>query len=328
MFDVDTNFAISASAGVTWEEGRINVKAWGAKGDGGTNDQPVIQAAATYAKSVGLPLYFPNGTYNLNSTITLTGMNTLIGESKEGARLYTTSNISLITIGADTASLYNSIKNLTLIGNVSGTRTSNHGIHVSGSAGSQGFGTYEDLIFLGLFRGFYVAKTTNSAGWILFDNNTFNELTFGSYNSQGCDYGIIYTNGSGRGNTYTNCKFYMNTTDGGGIIFIGGSTQNIGNFLIQGCSFIGISGTSSGIYMLSSTSALNSNITITGNLFNGVTNDIALDGTGACSDVQITGNTDLSAVTFSTNPTSSFVQTQAGYYGYNASGTRSTIFAY
>ncbi len=44
----------------------VNVKDFGAVGDGATDDRAAIQSANDYAASAGLPLYFPGGTYGVS----------------------------------------------------------------------------------------------------------------------------------------------------------------------------------------------------------------------------------------------------------------------
>ncbi len=62
--------ASAIAAGAT--DGRINVKAYGATGNGTTDDRAAIQAAATAALAGNLPLYFPPGRYRLLSAGTTT----------------------------------------------------------------------------------------------------------------------------------------------------------------------------------------------------------------------------------------------------------------
>jgi len=53
--------------------GVINVKTFGAVGDGKTDDTTAVQAAITYCKTNTTgPLYFPIGTYSVNETLTIT----------------------------------------------------------------------------------------------------------------------------------------------------------------------------------------------------------------------------------------------------------------
>ena len=59
--------------GLFWVAGsqQFNVKAFGAVGDGVTDDSAAIQSAATACSNAGGLLYFPFATYRVNSTITI-----------------------------------------------------------------------------------------------------------------------------------------------------------------------------------------------------------------------------------------------------------------
>lgn len=77
--------------GSTIVKGKIKAKAiypqwWGAKTNDGLNDQPAIQSAIESVNSQGLgTVYFPSGTYNIESPIELKSFVTLKGEKPENA---------------------------------------------------------------------------------------------------------------------------------------------------------------------------------------------------------------------------------------------------
>src|SRR3954463_8477986 len=58
--------------GPNYPTGIINVKAYGAKGDGVTNDAAAIQAAFTAALARSARVYFPGGIYIVNASLSLT----------------------------------------------------------------------------------------------------------------------------------------------------------------------------------------------------------------------------------------------------------------
>jgi parallel beta-helix repeat protein len=66
--------------GTAWEfisdsgDTTVNVKDFGAKGDGVTDDQTAIQNASNYATANNRSLYFPDGTYLHSSTLTFTSI--------------------------------------------------------------------------------------------------------------------------------------------------------------------------------------------------------------------------------------------------------------
>lgn len=53
---------------------QVNVRSFGATGDGTTDDTTSIQNAANAAAAMGQPLFFPPGTYLHNSTVTFSGI--------------------------------------------------------------------------------------------------------------------------------------------------------------------------------------------------------------------------------------------------------------
>ena len=59
----------------------VSVKDFGAKGDGSTNDTAAIQAADTYARSIGAVAYFPGATYMV-SQLVLNTNSTWIGDGR------------------------------------------------------------------------------------------------------------------------------------------------------------------------------------------------------------------------------------------------------
>jgi hypothetical protein len=92
--------ALSGSAGLVY-----NVKsAYGALGDGVTNDAARIQNAINAADAAGGGIiYFPHGTYLINSAITIansTGKFFFLGEAASGTKLKQgTSGIAMLTLG-------------------------------------------------------------------------------------------------------------------------------------------------------------------------------------------------------------------------------------
>lgn len=57
------------------EAGNVNVKWFGAKGDGSNNDTTAIQAADTYARTFGGSVFLPGGTYMVSQLVLYTGSN-------------------------------------------------------------------------------------------------------------------------------------------------------------------------------------------------------------------------------------------------------------
>lgn len=86
----------------------VNVKDFGAVGDGTTNDTTAIQAAITAASSVGDVVFFPNGTYLISSTLTISvNRILLVGQGRDNTTIKTsTASIVLVTSNAAMTTLH------------------------------------------------------------------------------------------------------------------------------------------------------------------------------------------------------------------------------
>jgi len=115
-------------AGKQLDRGEVvfDVKAFGATGNGTTNDTVAIQAAATAA--AGATLFFPIGTYLTTGTITLT----------QGMRVLFAGRSAIVKYTGTTDAFYAaSLKGLKIEGagtiDISGAGTSANGIHLAGT---------------------------------------------------------------------------------------------------------------------------------------------------------------------------------------------------
>jgi len=98
--DANNNLTV---AGSVFSNDIINVKAYGATGDGSTDDATAIQAAIDAANTAGGGnIYFPTGTYNFGSGLTMKPEVRLVGANRQNTILqYTPSSGDAITGGAD-----------------------------------------------------------------------------------------------------------------------------------------------------------------------------------------------------------------------------------
>lgn len=95
-----TQLAAAANVKNIWSGIVVNVKTYGAKGDGVTDDTVAIQAAITYAISIGKDeIVFPAGSYVYTVLTNTTGM-TFIGD---GVTLSGTTPITLVSLSSQLA---------------------------------------------------------------------------------------------------------------------------------------------------------------------------------------------------------------------------------
>lgn len=98
--------AISSSAGLVYN---VKSPAYGAEGDGATDDSGAIQAAINAAATAGGGiLYFPHGTYLCNTGLVVgsgEGKFTYLGESATGSKLKQVGATTLLTLGANNNNL-------------------------------------------------------------------------------------------------------------------------------------------------------------------------------------------------------------------------------
>lgn len=99
--------------------GVINVKAFGAKGDGVTDDTPAFQKAIEEAKKdprIPRKIFIPNGFYHISS-LNLTNLNIKIeGESMAGTQIISTKQANPQPILDLTGAQYNEIENISVFG--------------------------------------------------------------------------------------------------------------------------------------------------------------------------------------------------------------------
>lgn len=118
--DTDRNVLVGMSDGILQDmtnstpEGWVNVKDFGAKGDGITDDTQAIQTAFDYANLHNQTVYIPSGTYIITSTLTGPVVN-IIGENMNNTILKGSQPLSGYIIDFDNnTGAYNIIKNIHL----------------------------------------------------------------------------------------------------------------------------------------------------------------------------------------------------------------------
>jgi len=199
----------------------VNVKDFGAVGDGVTDDTAAIQAAFTQATALGKScIYFPKGNYSVSSviSITISGGVSIIGDGRN------VSNITQTSTTSDTFSITPSsnvtISGLTFIGSLSATA----GTFINFPSGQSKI-TIQDIQ---TFNGYNVISFSgpSSSQEVFIDNCNF--VSF-------LKNGIVFNNTFGGLVTLTDIFIdCTNANTGNGILFLSGDTYLLTNVNIQG----------------------------------------------------------------------------------------------
>jgi len=167
----------------------FNVKAFGAVGDGATDDTAAIQAAIAALPSSGGKVYFPPGTYKVTSTVDLGSGDVLIGggtanrwRGASAARVKYTGTGTALRIRSTSGVLDSvAIKNLVIDGNDATGTVDGLTLDVSGGTAVEGV-LVEDSSIINFPR--YCASVTD----LVFDA-TFRRVSFNNYQRVGIDAG-------------------------------------------------------------------------------------------------------------------------------------------
>jgi len=283
----------------------LNVRDFGATGNGSTNDGPAIQAAINAASSAQKPLVFDGGTYLLLTAIEIKSNTTIYGSS--GAIIFVDKNCTGTAIigGADRA-VYTlgSTQNISINGiTFKSTKT---GLTKSLSVCFQtvtnlninecqfvdfGNGSYYAQGFI-LYGGSNVSLTNNvfdncSGDGAAFSDGTTNFEFRGNVCSNNGDWGFAVSNNCSKG-TISDNLFISNTSTATGadestnLVFSG----NVSYACEHGVR----------VARFGSTSDPQQYITITNNVINGCQFGVSVEDMGAAAYYTIVGNT----ITFAT----------------------------
>jgi parallel beta-helix repeat protein len=203
----------------------FNVKAWGAKGDGITDDAIAIQNTVLAATSGGT-VYFPPGTYKISAPLTILGKTNiaLIGPGNRAAKIQKTGTPGgnagdIIQIGsASSPSTDITISGLSLEGNSTTDTVTDSGISIALNGSNGARTTIRDNYITGTNVGVWIANPA-AVGCIIV-NNRLDTILGKAGNSTG--YGITgapqraYIAGNVMTNIFQNGVYISGATGNGG----------------------------------------------------------------------------------------------------------------
>lgn len=338
----------STGSGLSFTPPRIfNVKDYGAVGNGSHDDSTGIQAAIDACDTVGGgEVYFPSGTYRINSGLIVGTLNTslngrnsniaLVGESLLTSVIQYHGSSSGIAIQFN-KNKYSHMERLR-ISNLTGARSTTTGLETSGpdANGTDSNGhIFQNLIIEGFHWGLHTSAGVTATG------PTASELTAINVDFTDCDAGVYNLNFNALNINLINCAFsanaygvqagtagvYIHGGAGSGntsstFIFTGGGTYAVNNFRDEtSAAFIQISiGSTTGQLFVSN--CLTTSLALTG-LYNAAMyisgskveiNSSIIDGPIKVNDNGNGTPTDISVVNCKVKDTRPFYTTVAGIH--------------
>ena len=264
--------------------GEYNVLAYGASsgGSAATNTaaiQSAIDAAEAAVGSdsdLGVCVYIPGGTYDINAGLTLqAGRISIVGDGKYATMIRQTGAADLLTINTSGAGRVG-VRNLGLYFEGSGTRCA---IKVDHGGGKINNGLLNNLYVDSFPIGIEITGSPQGGFWIISDC-AFEGGEYGIYSNYG--FGIFLVASSTFHAASTAAIYLRDTNCAAG--------SGCGDFTISGCNFDGGSSTF-GVYVNNSTVCYAGNFNISGNKF-----DAFASGSGhpvylvSCSAFKVLGN--------------------------------------
>lgn len=212
----------------------LNVKDFGAKGDGTTNDTTAVQAAldaasaqVSSADSQGPSVYFPEGTY-LTGTLSIPGLIRIYGDGPYSTvfKLAAGTNDNHFNL-TSTTSYFNVLENFSMIGNSANqTGGTSHGINMD-KAASGGITAQANHRLVNIWvkdyqnHGVVIGGFSNGSTLERIYSNFNKEFGFNNFagdtvfsNSQAFNNTKTGFNEQGVNSQYSNCKAWINGDNG------------------------------------------------------------------------------------------------------------------
>lgn len=240
--------------------GHVNVRAYGAVGDGVTDDRQAIADAGAAAGAAGKALFFPPGDYKWTSTITLTSVPAIIGSGRGNTILRGSFNGAGFTFANTSQVTFKAFEGFAYIGpGDAAVNTSSCCIRLTGTGGTAGGASFCKFNFLvqAVYAGIIddAQAELGGAGWRA--RFTWNEITISA--RSGVKYGTLMNQGSGTGNSWIGGRCAVGIP-GGAVLEVNGLPAasnsnagiNIGDIFMANIHTISETGEASG----SHTSAL------------------------------------------------------------------------
>lgn len=202
-----------------------------APGDG-TNQTTAVQAAFTYAKTLGFPTIFvPCGNYLVTTTIDITG----IGITGLGgcSQFSTTANVAILQDNNNTSSIVGVTRENFILVSSNATHTLDYGWTLTGTTVGNVFNynTFRGIKCFGVKACLYFNKNVNSGGENQHDWNTITNIQTTNNGANQTDYGVLFQNGSGTGNIITNSNLVVGKA---GVEYVATNGANVGDIVISG----------------------------------------------------------------------------------------------
>lgn len=235
---IEPNLPVTNGRWIRDFSGSVNVKWFGAKGDGNTNDYASITAAITYSSANYLKLRLPASEYRINTPIDIKSLSILVGDGLDATviRYYGSSGSALNFSGLINAPIVKCrVEDLSIFNHGSG----NNGLFLNYCL----YCMFKNIRVYGFVVGIAVSNSwNNDFNFCICDFNTqdginlsttdANALNFNSCQSVNNARSGLFTSG-GRAVTFNGCTFETNGSYG--VFISGGADYRPLNYTFTGC---------------------------------------------------------------------------------------------